>query len=31
MDLNNVDWRKSRHSSTNGGNCVEVCVTEQAG
>lgn len=24
MDLNSADWRKSSHSSTNGGNCVEV-------
>ncbi|WP_425551324.1 DUF397 domain-containing protein [Actinoallomurus vinaceus] len=30
MDLNHADWRKSRRSGTNGGNCVEVCVTEQA-
>ncbi|MCO5988789.1 DUF397 domain-containing protein [Actinoallomurus spadix] len=30
MDLNNVDWRKSLHSSTNGGNCVEVCVVDDA-
>ncbi|WP_372494445.1 DUF397 domain-containing protein [Actinoallomurus purpureus] len=30
MDLNNADWRKSLRSNVNGGNCVEVCVAEQA-
>jgi hypothetical protein len=30
MDPNDADWRKSRRSGTNGGNCVEVRVTEQA-
>ncbi|MFL6054043.1 MAG: DUF397 domain-containing protein [Actinoallomurus sp.] len=29
MDLNHADWRKSRHSGTNGGNCVEVCVLDK--
>lgn len=24
MDVNNLIWRKSTHSGTNGGNCVEV-------
>jgi hypothetical protein len=24
MDLTSVDWRKSRKSGNNGGNCVEV-------
>lgn len=24
MDLTHADWRKSRHSGSNGGNCVEV-------
>jgi hypothetical protein len=24
MDLNRAEWRKSRHSGSNGGNCVEV-------
>ncbi|MCO6008670.1 DUF397 domain-containing protein [Actinoallomurus purpureus] len=30
MDLDHTDWRKSRRSGTNGGNCVEVRVVEQA-
>ena len=28
MDLSNADWRKSKHSSNNGGNCVEVVVVD---
>jgi hypothetical protein len=24
MDLANAEWRKSSHSGSNGGNCVEV-------
>ncbi|MET7946585.1 DUF397 domain-containing protein [Micromonospora sp. NPDC005324] len=24
MDLTNATWRKSRHSGSSGGNCVEV-------
>jgi hypothetical protein len=28
MDLNNEGWRKSKRSSDNGGNCVEVVVIE---
>lgn len=28
MDLKNTDWRKSRRSSENGGNCVEVTIIE---
>ncbi|GAA0914714.1 DUF397 domain-containing protein [Nonomuraea longicatena] len=27
MDLTNVQWRKARRSANNGGNCVEVAVT----
>jgi hypothetical protein len=30
MDLNNADWRKSKRSGGNGGNCVEVAVVERA-
>lgn len=26
MDLTDADWRKSRHSGSNGGNCVEVAA-----
>lgn len=26
MDLTQADWRKSRYSSSNGGNCVEVAT-----
>jgi Domain of unknown function (DUF397) len=29
MDLKNTEWRKSSRSSDNGGNCVEVAVTEK--
>jgi len=28
MDLKNADWRKSKRSSDNGGNCVEVVVVD---
>ena len=28
MDLKNAEWRKSRRSSDNGGNCVEVVVVD---
>jgi Domain of unknown function (DUF397) len=28
MDLSNADWRKSKRSSNNGGNCVEVVVVD---
>lgn len=28
MDLNNDGWRKSKRSSDNGGNCVEVVVVD---
>jgi hypothetical protein len=26
LDLTKADWRKSRYSSSNGGNCVEVAA-----
>jgi hypothetical protein len=26
MDLNNVPWRKSSHSTNNGGDCVELAA-----
>jgi hypothetical protein len=29
MDLKNVIWRKSKRSTENGGNCVEITVIEQ--
>jgi Domain of unknown function (DUF397) len=29
MDVKNLDWRKSARSGENGGNCVEIAVTEQ--
>jgi Domain of unknown function (DUF397) len=29
MDLNNADWRKSTRSGENGGECVEIAVTER--
>ena len=29
MDVKNLEWRKSSRSSANGGDCVEVAVTEQ--
>ena len=28
MDLKNAEWRKSKRSSDNGGNCVEVVVVD---
>jgi hypothetical protein len=28
MDLKNAAWRKSKRSSDNGGNCVEVVVID---
>jgi hypothetical protein len=28
MELSNADWRKSKRSSNNGGNCVEVVVID---
>ncbi|MEV5704420.1 DUF397 domain-containing protein [Actinoallomurus sp. NPDC052274] len=28
--MNHTEWRKSQHSGTNSGNCVEVCVAEKA-
>lgn len=28
MDLNKAEWRKSKRSSNNGGNCVEIVVVE---
>jgi hypothetical protein len=28
MELRNADWRKSKRSSNNGGNCVEVVVVD---
>jgi hypothetical protein len=28
MDLKKADWRKSKRSSDNGGNCVEVVVVD---
>ena len=28
MDLKDADWRKSKRSGENGGNCVEVTATE---
>jgi len=31
MDVKNIDWRKSARSGQNGGNCVEIAVTEQDG
>jgi hypothetical protein len=30
MDLSRAGWRKSTHSTENGGNCVEVIVFEGA-
>jgi Domain of unknown function (DUF397) len=29
MDLKHAEWRKSSRSSNNGGECVEVAVTEK--
>jgi Domain of unknown function (DUF397) len=26
MDLKGADWRKSKRSSSNGGDCIEVAV-----
>jgi hypothetical protein len=31
MDVNNPIWRKSTHSGTNGGNCVEVAELPDGG
>jgi hypothetical protein len=28
MDLSNADWRKSKRSTDNGGDCVEVVVVD---
>jgi hypothetical protein len=28
MDLNNATWRKSKRSTDNGGDCVEVVVID---
>ena len=28
MDLNNAPWRKSKRSTNNGGDCVEVVVVD---
>jgi hypothetical protein len=28
MDLKNAAWRKSKRSSDNGGNCVEIVVVD---
>jgi len=28
MDLKNTEWRKSKRSTDNGGNCVEVVVVD---
>jgi uncharacterized protein DUF397 len=30
MDLKNATWRKSKWTTENGGNCVEVSVVEAA-
>lgn len=30
MDLSNAEWRKSKRSSDNGGDCVETVVVEAA-
>ncbi|QKG23078.1 DUF397 domain-containing protein [Actinomadura verrucosospora] len=30
MDLNNVSWRKSSHSTNNGGDCVELAALPNA-
>ncbi|TYB49552.1 DUF397 domain-containing protein [Actinomadura chibensis] len=29
MDLTNVVWRKASHSTSNGGNCVEIASLPQ--
>ena len=29
MDVNNTDWRKSKRSGENGGDCVEVATVER--
>lgn len=31
MDLKDVIWRKAKRSSNNGGDCVEIAVTEKDG
>lgn len=30
MDLKHTEWRKSTRSSDNGGDCVEIAVTENS-
>jgi hypothetical protein len=30
MDVANLDWRKSARSAQNGGDCVEVAVSENS-
>ncbi len=29
MDVNSTDWRKSKRSGENGGDCVEVATIEK--
>lgn len=29
MDVNSTDWRKSKRSAENGGDCVEVATVEK--
>jgi hypothetical protein len=29
MDLKDAPWRKSKRSSDNGGDCIEVTITER--
>ena len=31
MDLKDADWRKSKRSGENGGNCVEITFIERRG
>lgn len=31
MDMKRLEWRKSRRSSNNGGDCVEVATVEKDG
>jgi hypothetical protein len=28
-NLNDLTWRKSRHSASNGGDCVEIAVMDE--